>query len=74
MYCTYMTTEAMTATHWQIISFGGKAYGLRIDVKAPTVESGYLAHAPNKTTTAAYAPYNETHGLTSSTLLTPPQL
>ena len=37
-----------------------------------TVESGYLAHAPNETTTAAYAPDNETRGLASSTLLTPP--
>ena len=39
-----------------------------------TVESGYLAHAPNETTTAPYAPNNETRGLASSILLTPPPI
>ena len=39
-----------------------------------TVESGYLAHAPNETTAAVYAPDNETRGLASSTPLTPPPI
>ena len=39
-----------------------------------TVELGYLAHAPNETTAAAYAPNNETHSLASSILLTPPPI
>ena len=39
-----------------------------------TVELGYLAHAPNVTTAAPYAPNSETRGLASSILLTPPSI
>ena len=39
-----------------------------------TVESGYLAHAPDESTTATCALDNGTRGLTSSIILTRPHL
>ena len=50
-------------------------YGYHVaSISVDTIESGYLAHAPDDSATASCVLDNGTHGLASGILLTPPPI